>query len=722
MITVPEAQKLEGFLCSQVPCLGPFRTATELRDQDSAFRLPPIKPEDTAFLQFTSGSTGNPKGVVLSHKNLLANIRAVVNATQASHEDVFVSWLPLYHDMGLIGALLSTLYSAVPLVLMSPLRFLARPVRWLEAIHQHHGTMTAAPNFAYELCVRKVPEEALKNLDLSHWRVALNGAEAIAPGTMERFQERFGPVGFHPEVMQPVYGLAECSVGLTGPVLGRPPRVDHISKDAFETERLATPVESSDAEALEFVACGVPLVGHDLRVVDDLDQEIPERHIGRIQFRGPSATAGYFENPEATQELLTEDKWLNSGDLGYLAGGEVFLTGRAKDLIIRGGRNLYPQELEELVGELPGVRKGNVAVFASRDLHSGTEHLVVLAETREKSAEAKSKLEGEIRRISTEVFGFPAEEILLAAPGTVLKTSSGKIRRGACRESYERGGSQQGPSAPWKQFLRIWMEGLFFRLTSLSKLLRTYLVSLYFWFIGCSGFLVVRTMVLLMPTPEGKAWAANFVAWWTLRIAGVTIKVTGKEWIQKSGPVVYISNHTSYLDSLVLLASLPPGTCFTPKRELLESPIVGGLSRDLRFVMVERFHRAKAGAGEVAFRNRLEAGDILHVFPEGTCVRAPGLLPFHLGAFLAASETGTTIRPLVLRGVRNVLRPSSLLAWPGPVEVEFGPPVAPEGSGWKAALDLRNKCRAWILERCGEPDLNWEDTSRFFGDRKMPVI
>lgn len=723
LITIPEAQKVEGFLRSQVPGLGPFRTPSELREQESSFHLPRVGPEDIGFLQFTSGSTGNPKGVVLTHANLLANVRAVVAATRATPEDVFVSWLPLYHDMGLIGAVLGTLYAAVPLVLMSPLRFLARPARWLEALEAHGGTMTAGPNFAYELCVRKVPDEVVAKLDLSRWRLALNGAEAIAPGTLERFQERFGPCGVREDVMQPVYGLAECSVGLTAPRIGQRARVDRISKADFETLRVATPVAAGESEFLEFASCGAPMLGHDLRVVDDLDLEVPERQVGRIQFRGPSATSGYFENPEATRELITEEGWLNSGDLGYTVGGEVYLTGRAKDLIIRGGRNLYPQELEELVGEIPGVRKGNVAVFAARDARSGTERLVVLAETRETDVETRRNLEDRIREVSAEVFGSPAEDVVLAAPGAVLKTSSGKIRRGACRDAYERsGGREMAPAAPWIQFLRVWTRGLVFRLTAALKALRTYLVTGWFWTTGVLGFLVVRILVQLMPTQEGKGWAANLVAWWTLRFAGVTLSVSGEEWIQDHGPVVYVSNHTSYLDSLVLLASLPPGTCFTPKRELLESPIVGWLSRALRFVMVERFERSEAGAGRVAFRNRLEEGDILHIFPEGTCVRAPGLLPFRMGAFLAAAETGVPIRPLVLRGVRNVLRPSSLFAWPGPVEVEFGPPIGPEGSGWKAALELRNQTRAWILSRCGEPDLAWEDIGRFAGERKMPII
>ncbi|MCK5366656.1 MAG: AMP-binding protein, partial [Gammaproteobacteria bacterium] len=461
LITFPPAKRVSRLLTSHVPELRTIVTVPELSGAGLLDEASAASPDTVAFLQYTSGSTGNPKGVVLTHAQLLASLRSMGEALEARSSDVFVSWLPLYHDMGLIGAWFGSLYHAVRLVIMSPLHFLSRPQRWLWAIHRYGGTLSAAPNFAFELCLRRIDDKDIEGLDLQHWRIAANGAEAISPTTMEAFCDRFAAHGFRRATMFPVYGLAECSVGLTFSPIGRGPLVDAIDRDILAREGRAQPATSAtpEREALRIVSCGLPLVHHEIRVVDSAGRELPERQEGRLQFRGPSATSGYYRNQEKTAALF-QGNWLETGDLAYIAAGELFITGRSKDLIIKAGRNIYPTEIEDLIGELDGIRKGRVAVFGSPDAQTGTERLVVLAETRKKQPQARERLRAAINEIATDVVTMPPDDVVLAAPNTVLKTSSGKIRRAASRKLYEEGRLEQREKAVWLQVARLVMAGV----------------------------------------------------------------------------------------------------------------------------------------------------------------------------------------------------------------------------------------------------------------------
>jgi 1-acyl-sn-glycerol-3-phosphate acyltransferase len=700
LITDARAKPLGHLLRAQCPSLRAVVTVADLSRAAAAPLPPPPRAEDTAFLQYTSGSTGNPKGVVLSHANLLANLDAMARASGVSAKDIFVSWLPLYHDMGLIGACMGSLYVGFRLVLMSPLAFLARPGRWLWTIHRHRATVSAAPNFAYELCVNKLDERELAGLDLGSWRLAYNGAEPVSPATLERFTESFARYGFRASAMTPVYGLAESSVGLAFPPLGRGPLIDRVDRAALSAGGIARPATGDDAHTQRIVSCGLPLPGHVIRIVDADGNELPERTLGRVQFQGPSATRGYFRNPEATRSLF-DGEWLNTGDLGYLAAGELFLTGREKDVIIRGGHNLYPQELEEAVSRLPGVRPGGVVVFPATDAQSGTERLVVLAEIRDDTAENRARIDAEINGLAVDLIGMAADDIVLAPPRTVLKTSSGKVRRAACRERYERGELLATQRPPWQQWLRLAGAGAGARVASAADAAW----AAWAWAVYLLLVPLAWLLIALAPTLGLRRRIARACARLALALTGLRPRVTGLQQLDgHDGPLIVVANHASYLDALILTAVLPPRFAYVAKQELLKKPLAAIPLRRLDSAFVERFDSARGAEDTQALEERLRAGESMVFFAEGTFRREPGLLPFRMGAFMLAARTGVPVLPVSLIGTRTLLRGEAL--WPhySTLKVYIGKPISPVGEAWQAALQLRDSARQQILARLGEPD------------------
>ncbi len=704
LVTIPRARPVVALLRPAVPTLADVVSAADL----AATGVPAAGPEgagsDPAFIQYTSGSTGRPKGVLLTHDNLLANIRAIGAGLEARPDDVGVSWLPLYHDMGLIGAWLTCLHHGLPLTLLSPTAFLARPERWLWAVHQRRATLSAAPNFAYELCARRIPDDALEGLDLGSWRVALNGAEPVSPGTIDRFVRRYSPFGFRREAMMPVYGLAECSVGLAFPPVGRGPRVDRVARGAFQGEGRAEP--SADAGALEFVSAGRELPEHEVRIVDDAGTDVAERVVGRLVFRGPSMTSGYYRKPEATAAITLPGGWLDSGDLAYRAAGEIHVCGRRKDLIIKGGRNLVPQEIEEEAAAVEGIRRGCVVAFGVENAALGTESLVIVAETRATDASERERLIGAVTERVAEAVEVPPDQVVLVPPGTVPKTSSGKVRRAATREQFLAGVLGRPPGTTMRQKARLAAAVLGEAARPAVARARRGLYAA--WLALTLPLLLFPTWLLVRLVPSRRfAFAlGRFASAAGLRILGCRLEVEGRERLPRRGPLVLASNHASYADVAALLALLPADFLFVAKREVLSYPLVGAFVRRCRHLTVDRWDALQSVADADLVAQALRDGEAVLFFPEGTFVAATGLRPFRLGAFMAAATAGVPVVPLALRGTRHVMRGDWSLPRPGRVCLWVGEPIAPEGTDMAALVRLRTRVADAIAAHCGEPRLD----------------
>ncbi|MGZ6977744.1 MAG: AMP-binding protein [Acidimicrobiia bacterium] len=702
LVTTSDADRVARVLRSPAWSLRLVTTVADLEMPGSNDVRPPVRPEDVALLQYTSGSTGSPKGVVLTHADLLANIRAMACAAAVGSNDVFVSWLPLYHDMGLIGAWLGSLCIGFPLVVMSPLSFLARPARWLRAISDHRATLSAAPNFGFELCARKARDEDLAGVDLSSLRMLFNGAEPVSADTLERFRSRFATYGLRPEAIAPVYGLAEAAVGLAFPPLGRGPLVDRIAHESLVRSGVAVPVTGS-VGALRVVACGQALPGYELRVVDGAGNALGDRHEGRIEFRGPSATQGYFRNAEETRRLFDGD-WLDTGDLGYLASGDIYLTGRAKDLIIRAGRNLHPEALERAVSDVPGVRAGCVAVFATPDPEAGTERLVVSAETREHDVTAREELRAAIVNLAVDILGTPPDEVVLLEPGSVPKTSSGKIRRAACREMYERGTLTRAPR-PRRAIARLTLRSWGARARTVPKRVTGLAYALYAWSLVVVLALPGALALLVMPRRSWRFAILRRMLRLAAALAGVTLTANGTEHLRASDGAVVVANHPSWIDGAVLASLLPDSPVFVVGGELAHHFWSGPF---LRRLGVEFVHRATPEEGAADTRRMIAAArrsQTLVIFPEGHLSRVPGVRSFHLGAFLTAAEVHVPVIPVVLAGTRSLLPPGHRLPRRGAVNVDIYAPVTTDRVGWAGAVELQHAARARILAGCEEPDI-----------------
>ena len=444
VLTVSDvADRVQGML-KEAPALESATwIATDQIPDDAAedWKLPELDDSSLAVLQYTSGSTGNPKGVMLSHANIIHNCRLIVHAFEADTKSVGMSWLPTYHDMGLVGGVLMPLFIGRPNILMSPMSFLQKPVRWMRAITKYNVTISGGPNFAYDLCVDKITDEELVGLDLSSWLVAFNGAEPIRSTTLNAFIERFSAVGFRPEACYPCYGMAETTLIVTGSHRKNPPIIRDFDGPALDEHRVVFAAPDEDGSR-SLVGCGHVLPEEEVIIVaPESRKRLPEHQVGEIWVRSPSVGKGYWNKPDITQETFQattsrgDGRYLRTGDLGFMDDGELFVTGRLKDLIIVRGVNRYPQDIEQTVERTdPRLQAGAAAAFAV-DLN-GRECLIVMTEVERTRHKDWSSVIQAIRSNVTREHELPPDVIALVRFGSMPKTSSGKIQRHACRAAF----------------------------------------------------------------------------------------------------------------------------------------------------------------------------------------------------------------------------------------------------------------------------------------------
>jgi 1-acyl-sn-glycerol-3-phosphate acyltransferase len=456
-------------------------------------------------------------------------------------------------------------------------------------------------------------------------------------------------------------------------------------------------------QAVEFVACGRPLPRHQIRIVDDRGAELPDRRQGRLEFKGPSATSGYFRNDAKTKALF-DGEWLDSGDLAYIVNGDIYLTGRIKDMIIRAGRNIYPHELEEVLGNIDNVRKGCIAVFASADQRTGTERLIVMAETRLSDADDIGRLKEQMVQSSIKILEMPPDEIVLVPPRTVPKTSSGKIRRTAARQLYESRAIDAGQRALWLQLVRLGIEGLHARARRVIRRAAELGYAGYWWSLLVGVSVVAWPLVVVLPKRSWRHAVLSSAARSFLTLTGTTLTVEGAE-ILPTGGAMIVANHTSYLDGLILSAALTGEYSFIAKYELQRQWVANLFLSRLGAVFVRRID-VKGGLEDTKkILTAARQGAKIVAFPEGTFSRMPGVLPFRLGAFSVAAEAQIPIVPVAIRGARMILRGGQWLPRPGEIAVNVGEPLRPDGDDFAAAVRLRDRCRKIILQQVGEPDL-----------------
>jgi fatty-acyl-CoA synthase len=413
---------------------------------DDYFALPstggdlrPLQADEASYIQFSSGSTSSPRGVVISQRAIVSNARGILNdGLRSTEADRAASWLPLYHDMGLVGFCLTPMLSQSSVDYLATQSFARRPLVWLQIISRHGATISFSPNFGYDLCARRGLNGSAATLDLAHWRTAGIGGEMIYANTLEQFAETFAPVGFSADAFMPCYGQAETTLATTFAASGTGINVEYVDRDQLANSRRIVRAEANGHkpgdEFRPFVKCGSALPGHKVEIRDDLGNTLPEHQVGRIVVSGPSLMDGYYRDPESTASVMQADGWMDTGDLGYMSDGELVVTGRQKDLIILNGRNIWPQDIELAVSKIDRVKASDAACF-SVSLADGGERMVLVVHCRVTDMIEREEMRKSVVAAVKKASGADCE-VLLVAPGTLSFTSSGKLSRAAVKSHY----------------------------------------------------------------------------------------------------------------------------------------------------------------------------------------------------------------------------------------------------------------------------------------------
>jgi acyl-CoA synthetase (AMP-forming)/AMP-acid ligase II len=422
-------------LAKEVPCdvFGSGEFKARDKDPNAAIKPPPSLPDDIVFLQHSSGTTGLQKGVALSHRSVLNQLANYGEAIALDEDDVVVSWLPLYHDMGLIAGFILPLFQGIPLVLMSPFDWVQHPALLFKAIHDHKGTLCWLPNFAYNHCARRIRQRDTEGLSVASMRMFINCSEPVYHDSHTLFLRRFREQGLREEMLSVSYAMAENTFGVTQSAPGKAPKLDIIDKKILEESKLAQPVHRDHPQMEIKVSCGPPIRETEVKVVDEMGGEQSERRVGELAIRSDCMLSGYYHRPDLEP---FKSGWYLTGDIGYLAGGEVFVIGRSKDLIINAGKNIYPQDIEAIVNEVPGIRAGRAVAFGVADEREGTELIAVVAEVATEDQAERKKIAALIRRSVVARSLVTVTYVHLVGPKWLVKTSSGKLARSANREKW----------------------------------------------------------------------------------------------------------------------------------------------------------------------------------------------------------------------------------------------------------------------------------------------
>ncbi len=398
------------------------------------FDLDRRQPEDIVLLQHSSGTTGLQKGVALSHQAVLNQITTYADVLHVNKKDVLVSWLPLYHDMGLIAGFLMPILYGIPLVLMSPFDWVRAPYRLMQAVSKYQGTLVWLPNFAYNFCAQKIRDRHMEGVDLRSWRAVINCSEPMRHESHQAFLEAFKPYGFRESAIATSYAMAENTFAVTQGGMDAPVTIDPVDRDAVQIDRIAKPAVEGKT-AIQMVSAGPPIPNTEVKIIDSEGNTLPDRHIGEIALRSNCMLTEYYHRPDATQKAF-RDGWFLTGDYGYMLNGEVYITGRKKDLIIVGGKNIYPQDLERIAMTVPGVHPGRVVAFGLFSQKAGTEQVVIVAEAETEDPDERKQIANQIRKAVTQGSAVALRHVHLVDEGWIVKTSSGKTARLSNRDKF----------------------------------------------------------------------------------------------------------------------------------------------------------------------------------------------------------------------------------------------------------------------------------------------